>query len=214
VKLAVRKYRHGGLFRRFTGPFFLDARRVTSEAEIMRYLGERGLPVVHPFAAVIERLPLVRRLYLVTRFEEHAISLLDYLRGCGRRERARAITRLAGLLWGLEQAGVYHRDLHLRNVLVTREKRLVLLDFDRAARRTLGRADMESMVRRLGRFADKMERQGLLRVERWEKVLFLRVYARLSGHDMTAKMRREEGVRGWTQRAAWFAEALLFRTGR
>ena len=119
-KLAVRAYRHGGLFRGFTGPFFLNAGRVVSEAEIMLYLRERGFPVAAPFAAVIEKLFVVRRLYLVTAFEDDTVGLLEYLHTCTKRERMRAVVKLAGLVRGLEQAGVYHRDLHLRNVLVTR----------------------------------------------------------------------------------------------
>ena len=156
----------------------------------MLYLRERGFPVAAPFAAVIEKLFILRRLYLITLFEEDAVGLLDYLHTCKKRERMRVAVRLAELLWGLQQAGVYHRDLHLRNVLVTRENRLILLDFDRAAKKPLTPGDVESMVRRLGRFTEKMERQGRLRVGVMEKTLFLRRYARLSGYDMTEKMRR------------------------
>ncbi len=209
-KLAIRAYRHGGLFRAFTGPFFLNTGRVFSEAEIMLSLRERGFPVVAPFAAVVEKLFVLKRLYLVTLFEEDAVGLLEYLHTCGKRERMRAVVRLAELVWGLQQAGVYHRDLHLMNVLVTGENRLILLDFDRAAKRPLAPGDVESMVRRLGRFTEKMERQGRLRVSRMEKALFLKTYARLSGHDMTGAMARAGTARGLMHRAGWFIESLLF----
>ena len=209
-KLAVRAYRHGGLFRRLTGPFFLNAGRATSEAEIMLYLRERGFPAAAPFAAVIEKLFIFRRLYLITLFEEDAAALLDYLQTCKERERMRVAVRLAELLWGLHQAGVYHRDLHLRNVLVTRENRLILLDFDRAAKKPLTPDDVESMVRRLGRFTGKMEKQGRLSLSVMEKTLFLRRYARLSGCDMTEKMRRGRTARGLLHRVGWFVESLLF----
>ncbi len=209
-KLAVRAYRHGGLFRVFTGPFFLNTGRVISEAEIMRYLRERGFPVAAPFAAVIEKLFVVRRLYLVTLFEEGAVGLLEYLHTCQKRERMRAAVKLAELLWGLQQAGVYHRDLHLRNVLMTRENRLILLDFDRAAKRPLLPGDVESMVRRLGRFTEKMERQGRLHVGAAEKALFLRTYDRLSGYNMTEKMAHARMARGLMHRMGWFIESLLF----
>ena len=210
LKLAVRAYRHGGLFRGFTGPFFLNAGRVVLEAEIMLYLRERGFPVAAPFAAVIEKLFVVRRLYLVTAFEDDTVGLLEYLHTCTKRERMRAAVKLAGLVRGLEQAGVYHRDLHLRNVLVTRDSRLVLLDFDRAAKKPLLPGDVESMVRRLDRFTEKMERQGLLHVGAVEKALFLRTYARLSGNDMTEKMTRRHAARGLLHRVGWLIESLLF----
>ena len=209
-KLAVRAYRHGGFFRGFTGPFFLNAGRAASEAEIMLYLRERGFPVAAPFAAVIEKLFVLRRLYLVTAFEDDAVGLLEYLHTCKKRERMRAAVKLAGLVRGLEQAGVYHRDLHLRNVLVTTDGRLILLDFDRAAKKPLLPGNVESMVRRLGRFTEKMERQGLLQVGAVEKALFLRTYARLSGNDMTERMMRGRTARGLMHRAGWLVESLLF----
>ena len=209
-KLAVRAYRHGGLFRGLTGPFFLKVGRATSEAEIMLYLRERGFPAAAPFAAVIEKLFILRRLYLITFFEEDAAALLDYLQTCKKRERMRVAARLAELLWGLHEAGVHHRDLHLRNVLVTREHRLILLDFDRAVKKPLSPGDVESMVRRLGRFTEKMEKQGRLSLSLMEKSLFLRTYARLSGHDMTEKMRRGRTVRGFLHRTGWFIESVLF----
>ena len=140
----------------------------------MLYLRERGFPAAAPFAAVIEKLFILRRLYLITFFEEGAAVLLDYLQTCEKRERMRVAVRLAELLWGLHEAGVHHRDLHLRNVLVTRENRLILLDFDRAVKKPLSPGDVESMVRRLGRFTEKMEKQGRLSLSVMEKSLFLR----------------------------------------
>jgi len=69
---------------------------------------------------------------------------------------------------------------------------------------------MESMIGRLGRFAEKMERQGLLSVSAMEKALFLKAYARLSGCDLREKMRRGERLRGPLHRTGWFIESLLF----
>jgi len=209
-KLVVRAYRHGGLFRAFTGAFFLDQERVISEAEVMAYLRESGVPVAAPFAAVIERTFLLKRLYLLTIFEKDAVSLLEYLKNNRKRERRRAIRAFADLLWRLEQAGVYHRDLHLQNVLVDRRGRLMLLDFDRAVRKTLLRKDVESMVRRLCRFAEKMERRGRLDTDGIEKALFIRAYSRLSGYDIQGSISSSRVVRSWLHRLGWLFESFLF----
>lgn len=112
LTLVVRKYVHGGLFRAFTGDLFLTGKRVVSEAETMRYLQERGFPVVAPFAAIMERRFILKRLYLVTLYEAHAVSLLEYLQTSGKRQRLRLASRLARLLWQLAHAGVFHPDLH------------------------------------------------------------------------------------------------------
>ncbi len=207
-KLAVRAYRHGGLFRAFTRSLYLDERRAISEGETMAHLVGIGVPVAAPFAAVIERLLIVKRLYLVTLFEEGAVSLLEYMKTAAKSERARAMEGLAGLLRQLEQAGVYHRDLHFQNVLVTREGRLMLLDFDRAAKRGLLREDIESMVRRLWRFADKMAWQGRLSVDEAEKAAFMKEYERLSGCDMSLCAGRRR-LHTSLHRLAWRVESLF-----
>ena len=62
------------------------------------------------------------------------------------------------------QLGIYHPDLHLQNVLVTKVGDLVFLDFDRAHRKVVTKKDMESMFWRLNRFAEKKEIAGELAV--------------------------------------------------
>jgi aminoglycoside phosphotransferase (APT) family kinase protein len=207
-KLAVRAYRHGGLLRAFTRSLFLDEKRAVSEGETMAHLVERSVPVAAPFAAVVERVFLFKRLYLVTLFEEGAVSLLEYMNEGTKNERARAMEGLAGLLRQLEQAGVFHRDLHFQNVLVTREGGLMLLDFDRAAKRGLLRKDVESMVRRLWRFADKMAWQGRLSVDEAEKAVFMKEYERLSGCEMS-RCAGGRKLRSRLHRLAWRVESIF-----
>lgn len=209
-RLVARKYVHGGLFRALTRDVFLKRRRVTSEAEIMAYLQNGGFPVVAPFCAIIENLFVVRRLHLVTKFEENTMNFLEYLQRSGRMQRLRAVKKLAESLWRLELAGVYHPDLHLRNVLVTPERGLIFLDFDRARRRTLTEKDVERMFLRLDRFVDKMGKQGQLFIDRKEKALFLRAYLRLSGKDFAGKLERTEKMRGYLHRTGWLFESLLY----
>ena len=212
-KLAVRAYRHGGLFRAFTGSLFLDSRRAISEGETLAHLLERGVPVPAPFAAVTERRFLFKRLYLVTFFEEGAVNLLEYLKTAGKDERAHAMQDLARILRQMEQAGVYHRDLHFQNVLVTKAKALMLLDFDRAARKELSQRDVESMVGRLFRFADKMVWQGRQAVDGAEKALFVEEYRRLSGCDLSGCVGRG-GARRRLHRLGWLVESLFSGKGR
>jgi len=210
-KLVARKYTHGGLFRMFTGDLFFAPQRATAEAEILSYLRDTGFPVVVPFCVVIEERGLAKRLHLVTILEDDAVDLLGYLRSASRRQRLRIAMRLAEALWRLERTGVFHPDLHLNNVLVTAEQKLLFLDFDRACRKAIGRHDTESMFRRLSRFADKMERQDRFSATRLEKTLFLRTYARLSGVDLTKSLARSATRAALRHRIGWFIESLLYR---
>lgn len=214
LKLVARKYMHGGLFRVLTGDLFLRRERATNEAEILVYLGERGIPVVAPFCAIIERLFIFKRLYLITVLEEGSITLLEYLEHSGRKRRLRAIRNLATLVWELERAGVYHPDLHLGNVLVQRDGSLIFLDFDRARRKPMHATDVESMLLRLGRFVGKMERHGRLSLKEDEKALFFRAYARLSGQDLMKRLEAAMKTKRFLHRIGWFVESVVYRGNR
>jgi 3-deoxy-D-manno-octulosonic acid kinase len=210
LKLVAREYRHGGLFRVFTGKRFLTGHRVTGEATVIQYLHRKGFPVVEPFCALVERRLFFFRLQLITVYEENRGDLLECLKGGSRKERLRLASKLAEALWLLDQAGVYHPDLHLKNVLVTPTDKLVFLDFDRARRQRVDERDIIAMFRRLARFVDKMERQGQLAATVLEKALFLRVYCRLSGRNLTASMTASAKRRATPNRIGWFIESLFY----
>jgi 3-deoxy-D-manno-octulosonic acid kinase len=210
LKLASREYRHGGLFRAFTGARFLSAQRAIDEADVMAYLRDSGFPVIAPFCVIAEKGRLFTRLHLVTVYEENKGDLLDCLKAASPRDRLRFARKLAEAMVLLERAGVYHPDLHLRNVLVNPRGELVFLDFDRAGRQEVAEADMIAMFRRLARFADKMEKQGQLHSTARERALFLRVYSRRSGKSVTPSMVTSEGRRGTMNRFGWFIESLFY----
>ncbi len=209
-KFVCRQYLHGGLLRAFTRDLFLSADRSKEEADILRCLKERGFPVITPFATLTESGMFTKKLYLVTELEVGAINLLDYLRRSGKMARLRAVRRFAELLWGLEQAGVYHPDLHLRNVVLTAQGDMLFLDFDKAVRKSITPADSEAMLSRLVRYVDKMERQGELVADQREKQLFVRAYERLSGHTIPRELQRAVERKGFLHRIGWFIESIFY----
>jgi 3-deoxy-D-manno-octulosonic acid kinase len=212
-RLVARKYTHGGLFRMISGDLFTDRSRATREAEIMNYLRERGFPAVEPFCAIAERRNFGWRLHLVTVLQENAVDLLRESQSSSRKERLRTARGLGRALWDLVRAGVYHPDLHLRNVLVTQERSLVFLDFDRATRKAISERDLRSMFGRLNRFVEKMEKHGYLRVTNLEKALFVRTYARLSGVDMTKELAAPSFTSHVISRIGWAVESVLYKKG-
>jgi 3-deoxy-D-manno-octulosonic acid kinase len=193
-----------------TGDLFLSDSRCRNEADIMHALAEKGFPVVEVLCAISETLGLVKRLYLVTALLEGSEDLLDSLHKSGTRKRLRLVKRFAELLWELEKAGIYHPDLHLNNVLVTPEGDLFFLDFDRAYHKAITPADVESMLWRLSRFADKMEKQGRFRAAPKERALFLRTYEHLSGRSIEGGMAQKMRRKGYLHRFGWFVESLLY----
>ena len=173
-------------------------------------MGDQGFPVVKPLCAIIEKGVFFRKLYLVTYFEDGP-DLLKFLNGAAPRARLRTIRALAGLVWELHRLGVFHPDLHIRNVLVNPGGGLVFLDFDRAERRAPTQGDAEQMLWRLDRFVERMELQGELRVRPVERMLFLRTFVRLSGYRLAESMQAREQVRKRRRRLGWLLESAIYR---
>ncbi|HBA54632.1 lipopolysaccharide kinase InaA family protein [Syntrophorhabdus aromaticivorans] len=210
VRLVCRKYVHGGLLRAITGDVFLTGKRAINELEILLYLQGKGFPVVHPFGVLVHGGPLTKQLHILTVYAENTTDLVDALRISPARERLRLVRKLAKFFWALEMLSIYHPDLHLSNVLVTRNRGLLFLDFDKAHRKTVTQKDMENMFWRLNRFAEKCEMSGRLRVTPRDKELFLRTYARLSGHDFRPLMASKLERKRLTSRIGWFIESILY----
>jgi 3-deoxy-D-manno-octulosonic acid kinase len=214
LRLVCRKYLHGGLFRALTKDAFITAGRGLEEMEVLLHLEEDGIPVVHPHAVICAKHSLFKRLYLITGEAEGGVELIDFLKTRPGRPRLRAVRDFARLLARLSSAGVYHPDLHLRNVLVLPDGSLVLLDFDRARRQTVTPKDAEKMLWRLKRFVDKMQEKKVLATDKKEEVLFLRVFSRLSGYDMVDRMAKKFRRKKALFRAGWRIEKLLYGEGK
>jgi hypothetical protein len=214
LTLACRKYVHGGLFRVFTRDLFLAGGRALNEIEITCLLREGGFPVVEPFCAIVENRFLTKRLYLLTLFEEDAEDLLQFLATSGTMTRLRTIRRLALKLYQLERLGVYHPDLHLNNVLISKDRGMLFLDFDKGMRGQLSKNDMARMFFRLNRFAEKMERSGAVTFTLKEKALFLRTYRRASGYDILSVMEGRVKAKRLSSRIGWFLEKMLYGPGK
>ena len=112
------------------------------------------------------------------------------------------------------QLGVYHPDLHLQNVLVTKAGNLVFLDFDRAYRKTVTKKDMESMFWRLNRFAEKKENTGELVITIEEKTLFLRTFEGLAGLHIMKDMAKQLESKRLSYKLGWFLESFLYKKNR
>jgi len=212
--LACRKYTHGGLLRGITGDTFCSEKRAAAELEVTVFLEENGFPVIHPCGYIAKNNLLTKDLYFLTFFEEDTLDLLEFLESAPRRKRLRAIQSLARFLVKMGKLGVYHPDLHLQNVLVTKSSELMFLDFDRACQKPVTKKDMENMFWRLNRFAEKEEKAGEFRVTAEEKTLFLRTVERLSGLHFMKDMAKQLANKRLSYKLGWLLESLLYRKNR
>ena len=137
---VVRRYYRGGLMRAF-GDRFLRAGRPRSfrEVENSARIVEMGFVTPRIVAAAVYASGAIYRADLVTEFVPRARTLADVLFGtpsegpASKDVRREALACAATLITRLSKAGVRHRDLNARNVLIAREARhvhAILLDLD------------------------------------------------------------------------------------
>lgn len=212
-RIVCRKYIHGGLLRGFTKDYFFSGKRAIKELEIIFYLKKAGFPVVEPYGAIIETHGAMKIPYLLTVFEEDAISLLDFFSKAEPVTRSKIIKTLAGHMYDLERFGVYHPDLHLNNILIAliaHNNDMKFLDFDKARIGSITKKDMVRMFWRLNRYVEKMARKGYAGISIKEKILFLRSYEELSGHDMLSEMEKHMKSRGWLDKTGWSLDSIFY----
>ncbi|MFQ5514518.1 MAG: lipopolysaccharide kinase InaA family protein [Myxococcota bacterium] len=166
TQVLLRRYRHGGALGKLTGTLFLGPGRALRELEVTARAEAAGAPVPHALCVVLW--PVLGPFWsalIGTRRECQAHDLLEALRACGdARERRHLLREVAEAIRRLHDAGVEHRDLQLRNVLITQgtPRRVVVVDLDGARFHPRGTLPTACRARNLGRMARSAVKAGLL----------------------------------------------------
>jgi 3-deoxy-D-manno-octulosonic acid kinase len=166
---VVRHYRRGGTVARVLDDRYLRVGRTRPLREMVASARarERGVRTPEVLATVTYAAGLFYRADIATRFVPDSTDLAAATLGPARfhdDERLAAWTAAGALLRAAFAAGVLHRDLNLRNILVQRtDGELVawLIDLDRAEVREDSLSDMRRsyMLDRLHRSRRKLEAQ-------------------------------------------------------
>jgi 3-deoxy-D-manno-octulosonic acid kinase len=182
TQAILRRYRHGGTLAGLTGKLFFGPGRALKELDVTARAEALGAPVPHPLLLTLW--PVAGPLWsaiIGTRMEDQSVELLQALREAPDRAKLRYLLREAGsAVRRLHDAGVEHRDLQLRNILVTQEenRRIVVVDLDRARFHARGTMATSKRARNLGRLARSALKEGLIpeRLTRRELVTFVGAY--------------------------------------
>ena len=101
--------------------FLVGRSRALQEFQNLCRLRALGLASVEPLCcAELRRRGLLLEAVLVTRELPDALPLRERLRGLAEAERGALVDDLAGVVRRLHDAGLWHRDLHMGNVLTVR----------------------------------------------------------------------------------------------
>lgn len=176
-QLVAKAYTRGGLLGGLLRHWYLDPERPLREAAVAEELMRRGCPTPPVVVARVTRGAAgLSRLEIATARVERARDLLDVVRevmqGEGGGAGAETDTTLEALaadtgrtLRRLHDAGLHHRDLQVKNLLVpsevsSQDAPLIVLDLDRCRMgEPLGSA---KRVVSLTRFARSLVKNGIL----------------------------------------------------
>ena len=217
-QMVLRQYIHGGLFQGLTGNLYLFGSRSFQELTLTEEIRSCGIPTIQPVAAIHQAIlgPLYRA-YLLSLEVPRSVNLIQYLQqigshpSCEHLVRKRKTIRSAGLLLQkFHQAGFFHGDLQLKNVLVVGDE-ILLIDFDRSYRKkALSLKERMKNFLRLNRSVEKWRRVGLpvTRTDRWR---FFLAYA---GEDVAIRRAMERAIRTYSlrylfYRFGWALEDLI-----
>ena len=147
---VIRTFQRGGLLQGLNRDAYLLINRPLRELKIHSYLHEAGVPVPVPLGVRWERRGLwVRGAIASSRLE--AQDLLSFLHTQAGDKKKWGLQEAAKTMRAMHDAGVFHADLQLRNILIGKEG-AYLIDFDKG--------------RRLGHVSDGMRARNLLRLRR------------------------------------------------
>jgi 3-deoxy-D-manno-octulosonic acid kinase len=222
-RLVLRQYSHGGLLRAITGNLYLFGARSFRELALTEEIRSCGIPTVLPIGAIHHRLffPFYQAYFLSLEVPQ-SMDLIQYLNGMNAHpsrenisSKRKTIRSVGLLVRQFHQAGFFHRDLQLKNILVAGDQ-LLLIDFDRSSRKSaLSAKEQMKNLLRLNRSVEKWRRLGLsiTHTDCWR---FFLAYA---GNDKKIKERMVKTLRTYSLRLLfyrlnWTIEKILGARGQ
>jgi hypothetical protein len=217
-RMVLRQYSHGGLLRTITGNLYFFGARSFRELALTEEIRSCEISTISPIGAIHHRIfSLFYQAYFLSLEVPNALDLIQYFQKVGVRppresllSKRKTIRSTGLLIRQFHQAGFFHGDLQLKNILIARDQ-LLLIDFDRSYRRqSLSLQEKIRNLLRLNRSAEKWIQQGLplTRTDCWR---FFLAYA---GDDRKIREAMRKALQTYSlrflfHRFGWAAEKIL-----
>jgi 3-deoxy-D-manno-octulosonic acid kinase len=217
-RIVIRHYLHGGLFSAFTRDLYFFGSRSFQELALTEEILSCNIPTLQLVGAIHRMIfPHFYKAYLLSLEVPQAVDLIQYFQAIGSHPSPeklfvkRKTVHSAGLLLRqFHDAGFFHADLQLRNILVSGD-RVLLIDFDHSYRKPrLSYRERLKNLLRLNRSAEKWKCHGLP-ITWTNRLHFFQAYA---GEDekMRVEMRkvfRTYQKRFFIYRLGWTLDRLF-----
>ncbi len=201
---VVREYWHGGMVGKIFRDFFWDGMRPVRELSVCEAASRGGIKTTEIIAIVKDkRLGLLYKFRLVTREITESIDLIELLLHSGEsprrllsgehrllKQKRQIINKLAKAVNDMHDLGIYHADLHLKNILVQSgaggSVNVYIIDLDKSKQyEKLSSQRRMKNIMRLDRSVVKLRRKNsdLFRkkfpVSKTDRIRFLKKYIEL-----------------------------------
>ncbi|MCD6288580.1 MAG: hypothetical protein J7M12_05645 [Candidatus Hydrogenedentes bacterium] len=181
-----RWYTHGGLLGPLFGGLFFGTSRPFRELDTATYAVACGVPTVDPIGACVWKIAgPIYRCALLTRRAFGASNMPEFLAKNKHMDtafRRDLIEQTADAVRRMHDAGIYHADLNLANILVQQtgpnnsDVRILIIDWDRTrVRRRVGIYRRTKNLLRMSRSSVKQARRGVP-ITQTDRIRFLRAY--------------------------------------
>lgn len=165
-RLIIRDYRHGGLFGKLFGGVFYNKARPLNELFINEYASQKGVLSAEVIAVIKKRLwGLFYKANFITKEISGAVDIAQFLKESPlmyiQKSKKTIISALARSIRNMHDAGIYHADLHIKNILLEKklngEFTIYIIDLDKSV--ICPALNMNQRIKnllRLGRSLEKM----------------------------------------------------------
>jgi tRNA A-37 threonylcarbamoyl transferase component Bud32 len=217
-KMVIRQYTHGGLLGFAIRDLYFAGSRAFDELRLTEALRAAGIPTVESVGAMqVPALCFFYRAFFLSVEKPGALDLLDFFRNLPGNPTSKdlllkrnIINETGRVLRRFHDAGFFHADLQLKNLL-TDGDRVLVIDLDRSLQRDpLLPGQRMSNLLRLNRSVEKHLRQGLrlTRTDRW------RFFAAYAGGDTKLRDQLQRALRRYRwqmvlHRFSWAVRGLV-----
>jgi 3-deoxy-D-manno-octulosonic acid kinase len=166
--MVVRTIMHGGVFRHITGKRFLSPNRTIRELKVSASLVAHGIRTPEILAVRLIKEGLFYSIDVVSKFIPDSKDLLVYFEKC-HTDSLELIKKSGSIIRAIHDLGVYHTDLHIKNLLLDNSGNLWVLDLDKAYQCDLLPEFMKQMnLKRFIRSIKKWQTKGRIHLpDKW-----------------------------------------------
>ncbi|MEP9411993.1 MAG: hypothetical protein HRF42_11465 [Candidatus Brocadia sp.] len=182
-RFIIRNYRHGGLLGKFFAGVFYDINRPLNELHVNEVATLKDVPSAEVIAIAIRKLwGIFYKADFISREVSGAIDIIQFLKESSpefiQKSKKPITFALARLIRNMHDAGIFHADLHLKNILLkgdtNGEFNAYIIDLDKSAV-----VEELNIVQRM---------KNLLRLDRYiEKLRLLSGATKIFKEDANAK---------------------------